>query len=77
MRVPGTGTTVAEVLMRQWGFNFAPSPKATLAGELKRKLLRDFEAHHPRGVRDGHYGKELLAWWIDERAARQVLDDEP
>ena len=67
MRVPND-VTLAHVLARALG-DTSKTPGEVRAGELVRKLLRDFAVQHPNGVSDGTYGKELLDWWIDEQAA--------
>ena len=64
---PGT-ITILEALLRQAGAPYTKTPGEVRADELTRKLLRDFAHQYPPGVRDGHYGKELLEWWIDEQA---------
>ena len=68
MRVPND-VTLGHVLGRVLG-DTQKIPGEVRTDELTRKLLRDFEAQHPNGVRDGQYGKELLEWWIDEQADR-------
>ena len=68
MRVPND-VTLGHVFGRALG-DTQKTPGEVRGDELTRKLLRDFEAQHPNGVCNGQYGKELLEWWIDERADR-------
>ena len=60
-------TTLLDALARRLGDSYK-TPGEVRAAELQRKLLRDFAAKHPSGVRDEQYGKELLEWWIDEQS---------
>ena len=60
-------TTLLDTLARRLGDTYK-TPGEVRAAELQRKLLRDFAAKHPSGVRDEQYGKELLEWWIDEQS---------
>ena len=62
-------TTLLDTLARSLGDTYT-TPGEGRAAELQRKLLRDFAAKHPSGVRDEQYGKELLESWIDEQVFR-------
>lgn len=70
LRLPSETITGIEALGRTLGLPSTQTPSEVRADELTRKLLRDFEAQHPTGVRNGQYGKELMEWWIDEQADR-------
>ena len=70
LRVPAETITVLEALLRHAGQSHTKTPGEIRAEELVRKLLRNFEAQNPNGVRDEQYGKELLESWIDEQAFR-------
>ena len=71
LRVPAETITVGETLVNAlMGQNRPKTPGEVWAEELQRKLIRDFEAQQPSGVREGKYGRELLDWWIDEQASR-------
>ena len=68
LRVDTDPITSGQALSAILGLPLKETPEQCRARELQRKMLRDFEAEHPGGVRDDQYGKELLEWWIDEQS---------
>ena len=72
MRVPND-VTLGHVLGRVLG-DTQKTPGEVRTDELTRKLLRDFEAQHPNGVRDGQYGKDYWSGGSMNRLIERLLD---
>ena len=70
LRLPHETITVFDALLRNAGLYHTRGD--VLADELSRKFLRDFATELPQAVRNGDYGKEPLAWWIDKEADRHT-----